>query len=165
MRKWLQRSLHREFWQFLNPEAQQQVKTSNNKLQILLGIQQTAKNRAVSGTLHTDREVACHPPLICWYNCTGMVFTADSRWHTSLIYSKHDTRGFGVRWLQQRNPPERALRTIQQEKNSWTLSFLCLLKWQKWGGLPQPAAHRACSEKSGNFSCFQNTFLTCFTHF
>lgn len=56
MRKGLRGSLLREFWQLLNPEAQQQMKTSNNKLQILLGIQQTAKNRAVSGTLHTDRE-------------------------------------------------------------------------------------------------------------
>lgn len=63
MRKGLQGSLLRVFWQFLNPEAQQQMKTSNNKLQILLGIKQSAKNRAVSGTLHTDREGLWHAIL------------------------------------------------------------------------------------------------------
>lgn len=39
------------------------MKTSNNKLQILLGINWTAKKRAISGTLRTDREGLWHATL------------------------------------------------------------------------------------------------------
>lgn len=45
------------------PRSTQQMKTSNNKLQILLGINWTAKSRAVSGTLRTDREGLWHATL------------------------------------------------------------------------------------------------------
>lgn len=45
------------------PRSTQQMKNSNNRPRILLGINRTAKNTAVSGTLCADREGLWHATL------------------------------------------------------------------------------------------------------
>lgn len=57
-----------------------------------------------------------------------MVFTADSRWQTDLIYSKHDTRGFGVHYgMEETCSCSRGIpqREIQEQLSLRRIGGLC----------------------------------------